>query len=58
MEVDGDTGTARFDVMVEGDTVVLPGLELVFRRNADTTSWTITESSLCVVANGVGIACP
>jgi hypothetical protein len=56
--VDNDTGTARFDVVVEGDTVVLPGIEFVFERQPGTSTWTITESSLCNVADGVGITCP
>jgi hypothetical protein len=56
--VDGDTGTVRFDVVVEGDTVVLPGLEFVFERSPGTSTWTITEASLCIVAGGVGITCP
>lgn len=56
--VDDHTGTARFDVVVEGDTVVLPDIEFVFERKPGTSTWTITESSLCTVADGVGIACP
>jgi hypothetical protein len=56
--VDSDTGTARFDIVVEGDTVVLPGLEFAFDRRPGTSTWSITETSLCAVADGVGIACP
>lgn len=54
----GDTAAVTFDVVTQGDTVLLPGLEFVFRRTSDTAPWSITTESLCVVATGVGIACP
>lgn len=56
--VEGDTGAAVFDVVVEGDTVILPGLEFAFERTPGASTWAITESSLCAVAEGVGITCP
>jgi hypothetical protein len=56
--VDGDLGTVRFDIVVEGDTVVLPGIEFVFARPPAGSTWTITEPSLCAVATGVSIPCP
>lgn len=56
--IDGGIGTARFDVVVEGDTVVLSGIEFVFEREPGASTWTITRASLCTVAEGVGIPCP
>jgi outer membrane protein assembly factor BamB len=57
ISVDGDSGTARFDVVIEGDTVILPGIEFVFERT-QTSGWTVTQESFCAVAAGAGIPCP
>ena len=58
VSVDGDRAIARFDVILEGETVLLPGIEFVFERRRETSAWAITDESLCAVAAGVGIACP
>jgi len=53
--VDDDFAMVVFDVVVEGETVILPGVELGFTgRDGE---WTVEGESLCVLAAGVGVAC-
>jgi hypothetical protein len=53
-----DDGVVRFDVVVEGDTTILPGLEFVFERTSADEGWIVSVESFCDVASGVGLACP
>jgi len=55
--VDDDQATVTFDVVVEGDIVVVPGIDLTFDRMADGT-WSADPDSLCALAAGVGVECP
>ena len=53
LTIEGDTARTVFDVIVEGDTVVLPAVELEWRRTDGT--WHLDPASFCLLADGVGI---
>lgn len=54
LDIGHETAITIFDVLVEGDTVILPAVELEWRR-ADGT-WHLDPASFCRLAAGVGIA--
>ncbi len=54
LTVDDETATTIFDVMIEGDTVILPAVDLEWRRIGDET-WHLDPASFCRLAAGVGI---
>jgi hypothetical protein len=58
LDLGADNGVVRFDVVVEGDTTILPGLEFVFERTSSDERWIVSAESFCVVASGVGLVCP
>jgi hypothetical protein len=53
--IHGDAGTTVFDVTITGNTVILPGVQLEWKRTDDAV-WHVTPESFCRVTDGVGIA--
>jgi streptogramin lyase len=54
LAIDNDTATTVFDVLIEGDTLILPAVELEWHR-ADDQTWHLDTTSFCRLATGVGI---
>lgn len=55
--VDGDLATSTFDVVVQGDRVILPSIVFDWERIAG--GWQVTVASYCRLVEGVGIRpCP
>jgi len=55
LDIGDESAITVFDVLVEGDTVILPAVELEWRR-ADDGTWHLDPASFCHLAAGVGIA--
>jgi hypothetical protein len=58
LDLDEDNAVVLFDVVVEGDVSIMPGLEFVFERASSDERWVVSAESFCDVADGVGLACP
>lgn len=56
IERTGDRATVVFDVVVAGDTVILPMLRFDYVRSGDDR-WIPTDESICEIASGVGVDC-
>ncbi len=52
--IDNETATTVFDVLIEGDTIILPAVELRWHRVDDRT-WHLDPTSFCRFATGIGI---